>query len=308
MASRAACARASTISEQRVAVKAAFGPSEARRSAFAEAYGFRTADSAHAIFADPSIDAVLLLTPPNTHLDFVRQAAAAGKHVLPGKAAGHQPRPRRTTRRRRGKGRHKARHRPAAPLPPDQPSPSRPSSAKVASATSSALGPPLQLAAAKLLRPARTRHESATAAATLLTQASPHARPDDLARRPAGRSHRLCRHQPGPPHGDRRPRLCRAEIRQWRHRRDQRHHRRPGPGIPDAVDIIGTQGHGPHRGRAVDRASTTARRRSPTTARSAAAPAPTPWLSPPAPPRRDRGFPRGHRAQAATLRSPAARP
>src|SRR5690606_4531777 len=67
---------------QRVEVKAAFSPSTARRQAFAASYGFPTADSADAIFSDMSIDAVLLLTPPHTHLDLVRQAASAGKHVL----------------------------------------------------------------------------------------------------------------------------------------------------------------------------------------------------------------------------------
>ena len=66
----------------RVEVKAAFSPSAARRSAFADAYGFNVVDSADAVFSDHSIDAVLLLTPPNTHLDLVRQAASAGKHVL----------------------------------------------------------------------------------------------------------------------------------------------------------------------------------------------------------------------------------
>ena len=32
--------------------------------------------------ADPTIDIVAILTPPNTHLELVRKAAAAGKHVL----------------------------------------------------------------------------------------------------------------------------------------------------------------------------------------------------------------------------------
>ena len=68
--------------KERVEVKAAFSPSAERRKAFAEAYGFALADSADAIFSDASIDAVLLLTPPNTHLDRVRRAALARKHVL----------------------------------------------------------------------------------------------------------------------------------------------------------------------------------------------------------------------------------
>jgi UDP-N-acetyl-2-amino-2-deoxyglucuronate dehydrogenase len=66
----------------RADVVAAFSPTEARRKAFAQTYGFPVCDSADAIFGDPSIDAVLILTPPNTHLDLVRRACAAGKHVL----------------------------------------------------------------------------------------------------------------------------------------------------------------------------------------------------------------------------------
>ena len=68
--------------KQRVEVKAAFSPSAERRKVFAEAYGFPVADSADSIFADPSIQAVLLLTPPNTHLDLVWRASEAGKHIL----------------------------------------------------------------------------------------------------------------------------------------------------------------------------------------------------------------------------------
>ena len=68
--------------KSRVGVKAAFSPSADRRAAFASTYGFPVADNAEAIFDDPAIDAVLLLTPPSTHLDLVRQAAGAGKHVL----------------------------------------------------------------------------------------------------------------------------------------------------------------------------------------------------------------------------------
>ena len=66
----------------RVQVAAAFSPSAERRQAFAAAYGFPVCDSAEAIFSDPSIGAVLLLTPPNTHLDLVRRASEAGKHIL----------------------------------------------------------------------------------------------------------------------------------------------------------------------------------------------------------------------------------
>ncbi|MEW9836137.1 Gfo/Idh/MocA family protein [Mesorhizobium marinum] len=65
-----------------VEVAAAFSPSIERRQAFAATYGFPVVDSLDAVFDDPAITAVLLLTPPSTHLDLVRRAAGAGKHVL----------------------------------------------------------------------------------------------------------------------------------------------------------------------------------------------------------------------------------
>ena len=60
----------------------AFSPSPERRAAFAAAHGLPVVDSFEVILADPRVDAVLVLTPPNTHLEIVQKAAAAGKHVL----------------------------------------------------------------------------------------------------------------------------------------------------------------------------------------------------------------------------------
>ncbi|MDK1493234.1 Gfo/Idh/MocA family oxidoreductase [Sinorhizobium sp. 7-81] len=68
--------------KDRVEVAAAFSPTPARRKTFSETYGFATCDAAETIFRDPSIAAVMVLTPPNTHLELLRQAAGAGKHVL----------------------------------------------------------------------------------------------------------------------------------------------------------------------------------------------------------------------------------
>ncbi|HVH04277.1 MAG TPA: Gfo/Idh/MocA family oxidoreductase [Amaricoccus sp.] len=65
-----------------VEVAAAFSPSPARRAAFGERFGFPLADRLEAVLGDPSVDAVMILTPPNTHLDLVGRAAAAGRHVL----------------------------------------------------------------------------------------------------------------------------------------------------------------------------------------------------------------------------------
>ena len=66
----------------RVEVAYAFSPSESRRKAFATKFPFRLCDRLDTILADKSVDAVEILTPPNTHLDLVRQCAAAGKHIL----------------------------------------------------------------------------------------------------------------------------------------------------------------------------------------------------------------------------------
>lgn len=66
----------------RVEVAAAYSPSEARRRAFGEKFPFPLVETPGAIFGDGSIDAVAILTPPNSHLELVRSAASAGKHVL----------------------------------------------------------------------------------------------------------------------------------------------------------------------------------------------------------------------------------
>lgn len=66
----------------RAEVAACYSPTEARRGTFAETYGLPVSGDLDGIFADRSIDAVLVLTPPSSHLDLVKRAAAAGKHVL----------------------------------------------------------------------------------------------------------------------------------------------------------------------------------------------------------------------------------
>ena len=66
----------------RVEVAHAFSPTEARRRAFAERFPFPLTDDLDAILADQNVEAVLILTPPNTHLELARRAAEAGKHVL----------------------------------------------------------------------------------------------------------------------------------------------------------------------------------------------------------------------------------
>jgi predicted dehydrogenase len=67
---------------EKVEVVHAFSPTEARRRAFAERFPFPLAGDLDTVLADPRVDAVLILTPPNTHLELVRRAVEAGKHVL----------------------------------------------------------------------------------------------------------------------------------------------------------------------------------------------------------------------------------
>ena len=68
--------------KDRVEVAYAFSPSRERRAAFASRFGFPLADNLESVLADRSVDAVMVLTPPNTHLELVERCAKAGKHVL----------------------------------------------------------------------------------------------------------------------------------------------------------------------------------------------------------------------------------
>jgi len=66
----------------RVEVAGAYSPSAERRAKFAKQFAFPQCARLETILDDASINAVAVLTPPNTHLDIVRRCAAAGKHVL----------------------------------------------------------------------------------------------------------------------------------------------------------------------------------------------------------------------------------
>jgi predicted dehydrogenase len=65
-----------------VEVAAAFSPTAARRAAFAERFPFPTTGRIEAVLDDPGVEAVMILTPPNTHGELAARAARAGKHVL----------------------------------------------------------------------------------------------------------------------------------------------------------------------------------------------------------------------------------
>jgi predicted dehydrogenase len=60
----------------------AYCRSAAGREAFNARFGLPVTDRLEAVVDDPSIDAVLLLTPPDARLELVRRIAAAGKHLL----------------------------------------------------------------------------------------------------------------------------------------------------------------------------------------------------------------------------------
>ncbi|MEI7710352.1 MAG: Gfo/Idh/MocA family oxidoreductase [Rhodospirillales bacterium] len=68
--------------KDRVRVVWAVARTDARLQPVATEFGFPVTTDLAAALADPAVDAVLVLTPANTHLEMVEAALAAGKHVL----------------------------------------------------------------------------------------------------------------------------------------------------------------------------------------------------------------------------------
>ena len=66
----------------RVVVKAAASRTEARTTPFAARFGFPVTTNIGAVIDDPSIDAVIVLTPAAAHLEIAERCLRAGKHVL----------------------------------------------------------------------------------------------------------------------------------------------------------------------------------------------------------------------------------
>ncbi|MBL8832515.1 MAG: Gfo/Idh/MocA family oxidoreductase [Rhodospirillales bacterium] len=82
MASKPHALALKDLADGRVEVACVYSRDAARRQAFAEANGWKAAGSLEAIAADPAVDAVLLLTPPNARVEAVRLFASAGKQIL----------------------------------------------------------------------------------------------------------------------------------------------------------------------------------------------------------------------------------
>ena len=65
-----------------IEIVSCFTRSEEKRAAFAEKYGCTAVASYEEMLADESIEAIINTTPNSVHLETVRQAAEAGKHVF----------------------------------------------------------------------------------------------------------------------------------------------------------------------------------------------------------------------------------
>jgi predicted dehydrogenase len=65
-----------------VEVRGVYSRDAERRSTFAAEFGFPAAPSLEALLADPAVEIVILITPPNARLEIVEAAARAGKHLL----------------------------------------------------------------------------------------------------------------------------------------------------------------------------------------------------------------------------------
>lgn len=66
----------------RVDVRWAASRSADRAEAYARDWPFPTTTDIEAAIADPAVEAVIVLTPPSSHLDVAERCLAAGKHVL----------------------------------------------------------------------------------------------------------------------------------------------------------------------------------------------------------------------------------
>lgn len=75
-------AQALNALRDRIEVRGVWRRNRAELDQFCTSYDFPAAPSYEAMLADPAIEAVLVLTPPNAREEIVAAAARAGKHVL----------------------------------------------------------------------------------------------------------------------------------------------------------------------------------------------------------------------------------
>lgn len=66
----------------RVEIISVAGRNPERTRAFGEKFSVPTTTDVNAVLQDPHVEAVLVLTPPNTHLEIAERCFARGKHVL----------------------------------------------------------------------------------------------------------------------------------------------------------------------------------------------------------------------------------
>jgi UDP-N-acetyl-2-amino-2-deoxyglucuronate dehydrogenase len=82
MASKPHVASLKDLQGDSLEVAGVYARDPARRAAFAAAHGWPAAESIEAMAADPSLDAVLILTPANARVELVSIFARAGKAIL----------------------------------------------------------------------------------------------------------------------------------------------------------------------------------------------------------------------------------
>ena len=75
-------ARALQALSDKVVVRGVYSRAAGRRDRFASEFGFPSAESAEKLAEDPSVDAAILITPPNARADLIKLFASRGKHIL----------------------------------------------------------------------------------------------------------------------------------------------------------------------------------------------------------------------------------
>ena len=165
---------------------------------------FRTTTDLDAVLADPAVDAVIVLTPPSSHLDVSERCLAAGKHVLVEKpleltsARGAE----RLAAAARRAGKH-LRRRAAASLPARRACGCRQAlDRRRARQRSRRLPVRAVVAPAELLRRARTRHAGPRRRRRAADAGDPLARPVPLAGRRLGGRRRAGADDRSAPDGD----------------------------------------------------------------------------------------------------------